>query len=246
MAIRGLNQPTQEDAWSDFMYFIDKNSTSNRLFRGVSSTSYDLTPKIRRQNADGRRTYQDKHEKVVFDNFKRRAFPHIDRGIQNDWDLLAIAQHYGLPTRLLDWTTNALIAAWFACYGETNGDGLVYVVRIEDRHILTRKQFENTDPFSNNFTVVKFIIPVQTVPRISKQGGVFSYHPDNQIGSYIPSLRSRVFKFGIKAEYKRYFLTRLFRFGVDQAHVMSDLDGIAGTLDWQARANIAVGSVISL
>ena len=52
----------------------------------------------------------------------------------NDWDILSFARHFGLPSRYLDWSSNPLVALWFACHSihePINEDGVVWVLRTE-------------------------------------------------------------------------------------------------------------------
>jgi hypothetical protein len=95
------------------------------LFRGQEE-DWDLLPKI------GRYEYSSnilEKEEQIFEEFKRLSYPYLNSNLNsNDWDLLALAQHYRLPTRLLDWTENPLAALWFAFNKEkqNNSDRVVW------------------------------------------------------------------------------------------------------------------------
>jgi hypothetical protein len=77
-------------------------------FRGLADARWKLTPGIFRQ---GRRTYIE--ETSMFHVFQLRLSEHR-RIHQSTFDWLCLMQHYEMPTRLLDWTENVLIALFFA------------------------------------------------------------------------------------------------------------------------------------
>lgn len=64
-------------------------------------------------------------EMKIMMEFKRLSMPVLDTKPETDWEWLFLAQHYGLPTRLLDWSTNPLVALYFAVENHDDKDGVV-------------------------------------------------------------------------------------------------------------------------
>ena len=79
-------------------------------FRGHSRRSYKLLPGLCRDDARD----AGYEEEDLLERFKVLAAIHLDPRPGSEWEWYFVAQHYGLPTRLLDWTESALSAAFFA------------------------------------------------------------------------------------------------------------------------------------
>jgi hypothetical protein len=99
------------------------------LFRG-QIRDWPIKPKAGRDEF----SITDEHGRPVddhgifFDNFIPRS-KRFGLDTKNEWDLYAIAQHHGLATRLVDWSTNPLVAIFFACNSEIDVDGVLHVWR---------------------------------------------------------------------------------------------------------------------
>jgi hypothetical protein len=163
-----------------------------------------------------------KEERAILRLFKEQAFPYLAFNPGNDWGWLAIAQHHGLPTRLLDWTRNPLVAAYFAVEHEHDADSIVYAYR-NNRHIKTETA---GDPFERK-AVGKFI-PRHVTQRITAQTGLFTIHPEPQA----PLEPAAVDRLIIKKSYRKALKHTLFRYGIHRASLFPDLDGLSRHIEW--------------
>ena len=101
------------------------SKNSQLLFRGQSDKNYEIIPSIAR-NYNGKSAPLLCHEKEMVETAKAQL-PNIFKTEYEPIELLALLQHHGIPTRLLDVTENALVGLYFACLGDNESDGEVFL-----------------------------------------------------------------------------------------------------------------------
>ena len=96
---------------------IDLWGQRNLWFRGLTSADYALTPSIYRRIAGpyDRITHAD-----LANEFIRKGQAFVPDATYTKWHWYHLMQHYGLPTRLLDWTDGAFIGLYFALREQWN------------------------------------------------------------------------------------------------------------------------------
>jgi hypothetical protein len=220
------------ERWREYLDFIDRHSTTSWMYRGVADANHHkLVPKIGRDAA----RYDLNWEKLAFDNFKLRARQFVVPSAMSDWDWIALAQHHGLPTRLLDWTRNPLIAAYFAVTSDPkNTTARIYATIFPEKIDPDRDR----DPFKLEYD--GFLVPSAITPRIVSQRGIFTVHrsPNSEWNPRESSDPRH--HFDIASADRIYFQRKLFDLGVDAAHIMADLDGIAESLAWQLSSRVGL------
>jgi hypothetical protein len=141
------------------------------VFKGHYDKNHELTTSLIRLNNNPAEI-----EKNLFRNFKKYA-PRNTVTEDNDWLWLSVAQHHGLPTRLIDWSFSPYIALHFMCenIAHYDVDGVIWCV---DFHGTTaylpddfKKALESENAKAFDVTILKSVCP--------RVRGLDKYHEDN-------------------------------------------------------------------
>jgi len=206
-------------------YFVEPRG--RWVFRGHSDASFKLTPSVGRAIHTSRS--RSKYEESLFDIFSREARGYLPDLPDDKWERLALAQHHGLPTRLLDWTYNPLVALYFAVAAHQGVDGRVYALRAITK---ASEAVRGPSPFS--ITVPVKYYPCIVTARIRAQEGLFIACVELE-RPLDENLRSgwEISCHLIPSERKEAILYELFRLGIHASSLFPDVDGLAARLKWQ-------------
>ncbi len=199
------------------------------VFRG-QAVEGNLLPSIAR--ADPTKNPLER-ERLMARQLKLLGAALLPAAEQSQLDLLVLAQHFGMQTRLLDWTTNPLVALWFACADKAEGDVYVYALEA-DNHL-------EEDPYNPEASLreTKVFQPRFNNPRITAQQGWFTLHRYSSKTSYFVPLermsktKESLHQFKIPAARRREILNSLDRHGISARTLFPDLAGLCQYLNWK-------------
>ncbi len=162
---------------ADLLEAIRKATGQNEwIFRGHGSAFWSLKASVHRLSSETATNTEEliQGERWFLDEFKRRARTFLPLPPASDWEWLVLAQHFGLPTRLLDWTENPLVALFFAVrdQNEAANDGMIFAYHHGAKAI---DLSSTSDPFT--LGQIELVRPPHLDQRVIVQQSVFTAEP---------------------------------------------------------------------
>jgi len=213
-----------------FLYTSDMNP-GKWMYRGVNKYDYKLIPSVGRLIENHNKVFNSKEklfkfEKAAFGEFCINVYNELREN--NQFTLLAVAQHHGLKTRLLDWTLSPLIALFFAVEDKNNfeHDGALYAFQT---HFVFNDFKELNSPFHEDLDEYHFLSAPDLTPRIKAQHGVFQLFKD-PTKEFSEGLN--LGKFRIPAKNKKVIKRDLNDLGISYKTVYPDFDGLCFSINY--------------
>jgi len=210
------------DGWNlirDYIEVLAVEGKKYAIYRGQANYDWEPIPSWFRGRWLGIGNQQR------LDEWKWRAARFASPTPTDDIEWLVLAQHYGLPTTLLDWTTSPLIALFFACddKGMLDRDGCVWVA--------SSTEFERAhhtlmiSPFSNDASKPFIINAIGKNVRSTAQDSVLTLHTEQDINRYT---KSRLFT--VPASVKAVTLNQLEKLGITGDRLLYDIGHLVETM----------------
>lgn len=246
---KDLQEQLFRDTWDENIH----RHRSSYIYRGLNSIDHQLETSLQRLGGP-----YVKLERHLLRNFQKYAHRDTAPG-GSTWNWLAMAQHHGLPTRLMDWTYSPYVALHFATneIERFDEDGLIWginyvklnqqlpqslraVIQRENSNVFTAEMLDSVCQNLDDLGVLEeqpfliFLEPPSLDARIVNQYALFSLlsRADELLGDWLSMREHEVFKIHIPAALKWEIRDKL-----DQANITERVlfPGLSGLSAWLKR-----------
>lgn len=211
----------------------------NFLYRGVSNYDYELIPSgYRYKNFDC-------SERLFLHNFSVKMNLYFHERNLSEWEILSLAQHHGVPTRLLDWTFSPLVALFFAVHkDDSEGDSAIYTLDVEKA-----ENAENAEK-TKGVILLPNIDPIfQKKPEDIKQHVIFTssyYHKRQETQQSVfmlfykdkPLDGEYITKYRIESNYRKILKIELYSLGITDTFIYQTLDALGKEIIFSNEGNL--------
>ena len=244
---------TEITSWSQFLYETTK--FDQWAFRGQAQANLPLLSSLARrlrQLGEPQDNWTLREQRTVR-VFKRKAHVHIhDPGVlTNTFRCMAIMQHHGAATRLLDFTKSPFVAAFFALESSTD-DAVVYALNTPalwrrtpkfdetlSRAAINPRFEENLEKYflSNQYPIIWFGEPDEMDSRLVAQSGLFvmpgqlQLTIDELLQEYVKGDEPLLVQLVLRKQMRAEAMRQLYRMNITHASLWPDLDGLARSMN---------------
>lgn len=256
--VRGSNSIEKNiDSWEHFLQIVSEDPIRDWAFRGQRDASWQLWPTISRELRNRRvapRHWKSQEHRLIW-IFQRKATHFLDKvpdvGDTPQW--MALIQHHGGPTRLLDFTWSPYVAAFFALESSVS-DAAVWAINAPRIGTLAYgPQFEPAQRPPSPEEVLRATgirgrnaiaigEPYFKNRRVIAQSGTFVFPFDikRPIEQILAKTEGTIRKLVLRGpELRKQALRELYRMNITHATLFPDLDGLARSLAFELEHHYA-------
>ena len=210
-------------------------------WRGHASSEWQLIPQVFRTKEMAAK------EKSLILRFLTKAgtrYPSCP-SLNDNAGWMFLMQHYGLPTRLLDWSESILVAAYFACLDQSDRDGEIWCLL--PYHLNNEKIGSAEIPLPYNTKIQPFfqavmgkneiegdqavaVFPLESDPRMLAQRGTYTIHSSPIPLNELPNAQKFLLRVPVPATLKATLSKELWNLGIRRSHLFPDLQNLAAEL----------------
>ena len=243
------------NSWDEYLDFINSNELNNWAYRGQADSSWKLWSTITRElmNRSVRKQYWTEQEHRSIWIFQRKCTPYIEirPAVTDIFQWLALMQHHGAPTRLLDFTWSPYVAAFFALESSTS-DAAVWAINTPKlgSNCFTPEFFKGDWVPTPKEALSKYGIngandiavgePFYKNQRLIAQSGTFVCPVDitRPIDEILSQKADTITKIVLKGRKLRHQAMReLYKMNITHATLFPDLDGLARSIRYELETH---------